>query len=190
MDVVQVVHEIGGHDHAGVLDVPRRAGLREPERRQRIGVRHIVRRVFDVFEGRDLHEVEGKIALVPQLAPAADKGGHFRVVVGIAAVGFALIPECAAHRESGDGRDHSVVKHGGRGVWNLVGAKIGRGGFCERGHGCKTHRRRPRLDARPAPGRFNKSDRDVQVGVEGKAGAAGLTQRTVAAGFFKADDCR
>ena len=73
MDVIQIVRQIRGHNHAGVFDLPRGARLQRPEFRQHFRRIRAPDFAAVVFERRDLHKIEREISLAPDLPPAADQ---------------------------------------------------------------------------------------------------------------------
>ena len=61
-----------------------------------------------------MHDVEGEVALLEEIAPVADHGRqHLAVLVAAIGVLFALVPERAGDRQGRQRRQHSVVEHAG-----------------------------------------------------------------------------
>src|SRR4051794_16927365 len=98
MQVVAVaVHRDG---HAGVRDAERKH-LRFTQRGGKARIR--------ITKRRDLHEVEGKIALAPMSAPVGNhRWKEAAILFGAANVALALIPDRAADTERNDRRKHRV----------------------------------------------------------------------------------
>ena len=68
-----------------------------------------------VVEGTDFYLIEGEVALSPALTPSGDEIGQtVGILVVMADIGFALIPDEALERIALDGMDHTVVAHDGR----------------------------------------------------------------------------
>ena len=167
MNVVQIFHQVGDDGHAGVGN-PQRARLGLPKFRQGFRCRHAGCLGLEIMKRRELHVVKWQPLLRPHFAPAVDQRRHF-VGVNFAvrplahAVGFALIPERAANGEAGHWRDHRVIQHHRPRVGGLVRSR--RGCECqviEPGHGFKSDRWRPRLDAGAAPVGTDQADGHVQ----------------------------
>ena len=66
-----------------------------------------------------------------------DRGHHFIVVIAVVIVagacqqvGFALVPDGAAHRETGEGGDHGIEQNLGTGEFALAGSLNFGGGRC------------------------------------------------------------
>ena len=110
MDVCDVaVQGVVNRHHTAIGDLLGSLKLGSPDVFGEGGV--VTRALAVVFEGRDLHLIEGKVADLEVLAPAGDERVHLLEIlrVGIAAVGFALIPDGSLDGEGYEGCDHTVV---------------------------------------------------------------------------------
>jgi len=155
---------IGGMDVVTVGDIAdeRDSGFRQGERGglgfPRLGER--VRWDSAVVERSELDVVEGEISLIPECAPAFDEGAHFGVVVGLAHVGFPLIPDDAPDGVVDEGMNHAVEVD--RGCESPV-HRAGQGKFgidAEFRLLKVAFARGPRLDGGRSPGRENQADGD------------------------------
>ena len=136
MDVLQIIHQIGGDHHAGVPHGQCRR-LRLPDLRQGLRIRRTrCVPIREIAVGGQLHVIKREITLPPCLSPTGDQRLHLvrinRPIRDVDGVGFPLIPDRPAQGVRDEGRDHSIVKSCG-------------------GLGCDSPLRRHRINLRRKP---------------------------------------
>ena len=164
MDVIRVVGvcQVDSNRHPGVWNVER-LGLCFADLGPTVSTGRVLVRLPEVGQ---LHPIKGEILVLENFSPAIHQR-MFLVVVGdaFAAVGFALVPNSAAHRERRQRVNHRVVNSRGRatadlGVSFIVFHLISNlGKFRNR---LEASQSRPWLNACATPIGANQTDRHAQ----------------------------
>ncbi len=150
--------DIGGARHAAVGNLLKSAYLRLHEKR----IGRVARTAVHVRRDLRIVERHGIGLVTPILAPLTDHAGHHIVVmVDIAQIGLALIPQETARREIAYRSDHGAIEFARANAAHvdLLFVTLRRDAIFER------IERHPRLDARAAPvGRYNSHGNALGAG--------------------------